>query len=300
MYTYPFQELIKNFTGLLKANLNEDSFKWLEEQAVLTASANKAKFYMAFTAIPRKSAKSALSLSAAQQHELQAILPDLSLTNYTVDKLARHYLLLHWPADDKQIYLHTISELFKAAEMNELVALYSALPFLAYPEDWTSQCAEGIRSNIGTVLEAVICDNPYPAQYLSEPAWNQLVLKAIFTDQKIERIIGLEKRSNKILAQTLHDYVHERWAAGRTFNLQLWRNVGPFIDEHIFPDIQKIYSSSASLEEKCAAVLACEMSNFSPAQDLYSQSGALKTAIASGELSWNNLSDFSAKAALVS
>ena len=62
--------------------------------------------------------------------------------------------------------------------MNELVALYSALPLLAYPEAWVHRCTEGIRSNIGPVLEAIMIANPYPSENLSEAAWNQVVLKA--------------------------------------------------------------------------------------------------------------------------
>ena len=89
--------------------------------------------------------------------------------------------------------------------MNELVALYSALPVLAYPEIWKMRCAEGIRSNIGHVLESIMYNNPYPMQYLDEKAWNQLILKAFFTDKDINLIPGIDKRANAELARTRSD-----------------------------------------------------------------------------------------------
>jgi len=117
--------------------------------------------------------------------------------------------------------------------MNELVALYSSLPVLAYPEEWKMLCADGIRSNIATVLEAIMLDNPYPAAYLDEAAWNQMVLKAFFTEKDIDRIVGLNQRNNKQLAATLFDYAQERIAADREVNNKLWSLVEKFSQSKI-------------------------------------------------------------------
>jgi hypothetical protein len=174
--------------------------------------------------------------------------------------------------------------------MNELVALYGALPLFAYPEDWAEQCKEGIRSNIGSVLEAIICDNPYPAQYLPEPAWNQLVLKAFFTDKSINKILGLDSRSNQALADTLSDYAHERWAAHRSFDPQLWRVAAGFIDEKIYPDIRKVFQQGTE-HEKEAAALACARSNYAPAKALLDEVPLLKSAIEKNELNWEILAN---------
>ena len=84
-----------------------------------------------------------------------------------------------------------IGEPFTAAEVNELVALHGALPVLAYPRKFTVRCAEGIRSTVGDVLQPLFAII-YPAEYLEEAAWNQLVLKA-FTEKEIDRI-GLDKK----------------------------------------------------------------------------------------------------------
>jgi hypothetical protein len=197
-------------------------------------------------------------------------------------------LLLQLNAGDKEHYVQSIENLFRAAEVNELVALYSALPVLAYPERWTKRCAEGIRSNIGDVLLAIMCNNPYPSENLDEAAWNQMVLKAFFTEKPIHQIIGLDNRANRELANILSDYAHERWAAHRPVYPQLWRCVGPFINEKIFPDIKRITFSEYTIEREAAA-LACWHSSYPPARDLLDKNSELKAAIESGELSWDSL-----------
>jgi hypothetical protein len=171
--------------------------------------------------------------------------------------------------------------------MSEQVALYSALPVLAFPELWRGRCAEGIRSNIADVLKAIMCNNPYPSENLDEPAWNQLVMKAIFTEKPIEQIISLDERANQNLANILSDYAHERWAAHRAVHPLLWRCVGTFVNERIFPDIKRIAYSEHETERE-AAVLACKQSTYPPAQELIENNTILQTIAKSG-MTWTDL-----------
>jgi hypothetical protein len=57
--------------------------------------------------------------------------------------------------------------------------------------------------------------NSYPAANLDTPAWNQLVLKAFFTEKDVSKIIGLNERMNEELFMALSDYTAERTSAGR-------------------------------------------------------------------------------------
>ncbi|MDB5014127.1 MAG: hypothetical protein JWQ25_2329, partial [Daejeonella sp.] len=240
---------VNYFEKILQRTLNPAAFEWLNGKISQLSSENQTTlFFTAFTAIPRQTGKAFVALTEEEKSELAEKGRGFSISNYTVDRLARVYLLLHWHSDDQAFYFKTITQLFKAAEMNELVALYGALPLLSYPEEWVKQCAEGIRSNIGTVLEAIMYDNPYPAKYLDEASWNQLVLKAFFTEKAINRIIGIDYRANKNLSNTLIDYSHERWAASRSVEPQLWRLVGKFIDEYTFPNIQRVFQNGNEIE----------------------------------------------------
>lgn len=175
-----------------------------------------ATFYRVFTAIPRFVGKQQLNVPDDMAFAIERLRPGFTIANWTLDRLARVWWLLQLPADDQPTYTKTISQLFKAGELNELVALYSALPVLAHPESWRFQATEGIRNNIGDVQSAIMLYNPYPADYFDEAAWNQLVLKAFFTDKDVTKITGLNERKNARLAQTLTDYAAERRAAGRS------------------------------------------------------------------------------------
>src|SRR5687768_11174681 len=237
-FEYDFEGLNNLLTNIIRQNLSTDAWSWLEKEGESMAkNGDVSKFNIAFVAMPRKTGKNPLKLSEHEAGTLKKLRKDLNINGWTLDKVSRVWLLMQVNPDPKDKYTSVIENLFLNAEMSELVALYSALPLLAYPEAWRKRCAEGIRSNIGQVLESIICNNPYPSEQLDEAAWNQLVLKAIFTDKPLLEIVGSEKRQNAKLAQSLSDYAHERWAAHRSVNPLLWRFVSPFIHSGNFSDI---------------------------------------------------------------
>jgi hypothetical protein len=203
---------------LIEQQPNSDkAVNHLRQQAdAFSASPQVIVFYRVFTALPRFVGKQSVNVPADIQFALQRVRPGFTAQDWTLDRLARVWWLLQLPADDQATYVKTISELFKAGELNELVALYSALPVLAYPDAWKFQATEGIRNNIADVQSAIMLNNPFPADYFDEPAWNQLIMKAFFTDKDVTQIIGLNERNNARLAQTLADFAAERRAAGRS------------------------------------------------------------------------------------
>lgn len=287
MYNYPINELKQLLSGVLQQQLNPAVLNWLEE---VSSKMSPVQFNMAFAMMPRKTGKPLISITQDQLQAIESVRPGFNIEGWSIDRLARVWLLLHLDSSDRERYIHTIENYFRSAELHELVALYSALPVLAYPEAWVHRCAEGIRCNIGDVLLAIICRNPYPSEYLSEASWNQLVLKAIFTDKPVEQITGLDSRANRDLAIMLSDYAHERWAAGRPVNPQLWTCVGRFIDEKNFPDIERL-AFSENLLDREAACLACWQSSFPAAKELLNQHAEIYAAIESGDLTWNTLAE---------
>lgn len=290
-FAFEFDQLNNSLRSILQKSLSPQAFQWLEGEGETIKKKNDvAKFNIAFVAMPRKSGKGPIVISDEESTQLSAIRKNFTVRGWTCDRLARVWLLMMLPAEPKEKYISTIENLFLSAEMSELVALYSSLPVLAYPESWRKRCAEGIRSNIGQVLEAVICNNPYPSEYLDEIAWNQLVLKAIFTDKPILEIIGILDRANKTLAESLSDYAHERWAAHREVNPLLWMCVGPFVDNRIFSDIQRLFASGTELEKQAAA-LVCSETKFSGAKALLDQYPQLKKDVEQGAISWKTIAD---------
>lgn len=192
---------------------------WLDEAAAgLAAGASDRALFAAFAAAPGRVGRDELGAVA---------LPDgTSLLGWTRDQAARVLLLLARPDDDG--FLPALDRLFAAADLSELVCLYQALPLLPAPERFAGRAAEGIRSNMLPVFKAVALGNAYPAAWLDEGAWNQMVLKALFTGCALGEIAGLDRRANPTLARMLVDYARERRAAARPVAPDLWRPVGPF------------------------------------------------------------------------
>jgi hypothetical protein len=290
VYRYNHSALSEKLVGCITRYVSAETWTWLQEKAALIKSnSNQQNFMIAFGAMPRKTGKQAIMLSEAEIAEIQNIRQHFYIQHWTIDRLCRVWLLMQLDTTDETVYVGHIERLFPTAEMSELVALYSALPVLAYPELWRGRCAEGIRNNIADVLEAIMCNNPYPSENLDEAAWNQLVLKAIFTGKPIHKIVGLDARANQTLANTLSDYAHERWAAHRPVHPLLWRCVGKFITENIFPDIMRIALSVESSEREAAA-LVCAQSTYPPAVELLQKNGKLK-AVLQGGVTWQILAE---------
>lgn len=272
--------------SIIQKNVSADTWNWLKQQSLQTN--HPTAFNSAFSMMPRKTGKKMVSLSKEDERVANQLLAGSKITGWSIDRLCRVWLLMHLDAVDREEYKKRVENLFRAADMNELIALYSSLPLLAYGEMWSLRCAEGIRSNIDDVLQAIMCNNPYPSAYLDQAAWNQMVLKAFFTNKPVNQIIGLDDRRNPELASILVDYAHERYAAQRTVNPQLWRCVSPYINEANFMEIIKLLQSKNEVENEAGA-LACWHSNYSPAKDLLAQHPDLKGRIKKGELTWQTI-----------
>jgi hypothetical protein len=285
-YLYDQQKMMALFARIIEDNTATIAWEWLQQK--IKQADDSITFASAFIQIPRKINRSIIVLTDQNSQLISDVVDGFTIEGWTTDRLCRVWLLLHLDITEEKQYAHRIENLFEAAEVNEQVALYSALPLLAYPQQWQKRCSEGIRSNIGDVLSAIMLHNPYPATHLNEPAWNQMVLKAFFTEKKVEEITGLDDRANPELANILIDYAHERWAAHRSVNPQLWRCVGRFISNKNFPDIERVFQSE-NRTEKAAAALACADSTYAPARLLLDENPSLKKAIEAGSLTWDTL-----------
>jgi hypothetical protein len=275
------KEIIKS---VIKNNIGLETEKWLDD--FTQATGQSVLLAKVFVMLPRKTGKLRVAIHDEQQAALNAAGFGY-ISNWTIDRLSRVWLLAGLELKDKELLFSTIDRLFLSAEVNEAVALYSALPFLPHPEIWVKRCAEGIRSNIGSVLEAIMENNPYPAANLDDAAWNQLVLKAFFTEKNINLLVGLDQRANLQLALTLVDYAKERWAAGREVHPQLWRLVGKFINAEIFETLKTGLQHYNQVEQRAIA-LAISQSGYQPAKDYINTFPELKLDLANGSLNWNS------------
>jgi len=271
------REIIDRNTSVAEAD-------WLTQKGASGAM----ELMTGFVASPRFLSKKIVDVSAENAFDLNLEIPGFSVNGWSLVRLSRVWLLMQLDSSDKESYVKNIETLFDTAEMNELVALYSALPVLSYPDQWLFRATDAVRSNMGFVFDAIALHNPYPEQYFSESAWNQLVLKTIFNDKPVHFIQGLENRMNENLALTLSDFAHERWAAGRSVAPEVWRLVSKFMNDILVSDMLHLLESGQLLNQQAAAI-ACYESGYEPAKQLISKYPDLEKSVSAGELSWENL-----------
>lgn len=212
----------------------------------------------------------------------------LTMEMWSLSRLGRVYLIAALAKHARQHLQQVYQQLFETATLTELTALYSALSFLPDPEHYADRAAEGIRTNMGDVFDAVALGNPYPSKFLPEAAWNQMVLKAVFTNKPLHKIVGIDDRANAPLALMLINYAQERWAAGREVTPELWRPVGKFLQEEHLPLIEGMLKKTGTIEQE-AAVLACAESSSDALKEKVGDYPDIRKKIEDGQLGWESL-----------
>lgn len=274
----------------LARQLEDAALGWLDQTLQqLSDNASERLLFARFSATSRQVGKADLELTEADLSVAQDLRAGWMPGQWSVDQAARTLLLLAFPSQDADRYIAALEKLFAAADVAEQVALYQSLPLLPHPERFRARAVDGLRTNITAVFNAITLNNPYPADYFDEAAWNQMVLKALFVDSRLSEIQGLDTRANAKLAQMLSDYAHERWAAGRTVNPQLWRPIGFFAEGDLVADLERVLSQGEPVEQQAAA-LACASAPTSEAQALLDRVPVMKQQVAAGQLTWSDVS----------
>lgn len=280
----------KQLLAWIARHASEDALRWLRDRcAEIAGGAPAAKCFLAFSGAPRRIPKDTLALGEADLAQARALRPGWNPVNWSVDEAARALLVLSRPADDENAWIRMAEQLFSTADVRESATLYRMLPLYPFPERFRARAAEGIRSNMTSVLQAVAHRNPYPSEYFDEGAWNQMILKVLFTDSVLYKVTGLDARSNPTLARMLVDYAHERWAAGRAVSPELWRPVGPFAAARHLPDLRRVLHAGNEAEQEAAA-LALAQANAPAANELLGAFPRLKQRVDAGELTWESFS----------
>lgn len=274
--------------GWLDRQLEGSAKGWFAERlAGLAVGAADKDLYIALGMVPRKLGKADLDLSEDDRAAANAARPGWDPRGWSVDQAARIVMLLQ-TGGTGAAFAERFAQLCRTADVGELVAFYRGLPLYPEPALLEVQAAEGTRSNMRAVFEAVAHRSPYPREQFSENRWNHMVLKALFVDSTLHPIQGLEERANPELAKMLCDYAHERWAAGRPVSPELWRCVGGHADESALGDLQRVLATGGVVERKAAA-LALAAGVLPKARELLASAPDLAAAIEQGTLSWDGL-----------
>jgi len=273
----------------LERRLDREAYQKIDDTFnSLVGGAEDWEVFSSFSGVPRFTGKDKLELTPEEIREADAIRSGWSPKYWSIDQLGRTFLLLGIAERSKDEFLDKLEKIFISSDMGEAVALYQSLPILPWPEDLQDRAAEGVRSNITSVFNAVALHNPYPADFMDDDAWNQVVLKALFVGSPLYKIQGIERRNNEKLAKMLVEYAHERWSAGRVVSPELWRPVGPFIDESTTDDVKKVISNPEPIHQQ-AAILALSASKSDAAKNLLKENSSLVEAVEKANITWEDI-----------
>lgn len=275
----------------LARRLDAAAGAWLDEAVgSVEAARTDRELFRTVSLVSRKLGKLPLMLDDAELAQAGQSRPGWDPSDWTVDQAGRIRLLLAASAD-VDAFVGRLDQLCATADVDELVAFYRGLPLYPAPARHRLRAAEGVRSNMLVVFDAVAHRNPYPAEQLSEEAWNQMVLKALFVGRSLDPIVGLDQRANPQLARMLSGYAHERWAASRPVSPELWRCVGPFASGPLLADLGHVLESGAP-PERAAAVLALRSASDPEARALLDRHASLRDVVAARGVDWKTALQF--------
>jgi hypothetical protein len=172
----------------------------------------------AYARAPLRVGRGPLNLSTEQQRELEAAFPGVGFDRWTREDAARALLLIAHrnKGETGQAFVTTALECFEQGDAREQQSWLRALPLWPEAPAFLPYAIDACRTNIVPVFEALACENPYPAAHFPDRNFNQVVLKAMFNNIALSRIVSLGSRRNAELTRMARDYAAERTAAGRS------------------------------------------------------------------------------------
>jgi hypothetical protein len=213
-------EVVQKLIGLCEKASPPAGAQWLAAAAARlgqpASESSRAEFLGLFAAAGRKMGTRLLQVPSGSLDEVV----HLAVNMRGLDEVARVALLVAETARSSDMQ-SLVTELYVRGSEREKQAVLRALPLLPQQEKLVLLATEACRSSAQTVFEAICCDSAFPARMLPEPAFNQMVLKALFTGASLLRVEGLGGRVTHELVRMARGYGEERRAAGRPVPLDL-------------------------------------------------------------------------------
>lgn len=212
----PTLEPSDEIAAVLRDRLGDAARAWFERSLAQPGTAfARGDFVAAFAGATRRLAKEPQALSAEALDRVRAAgvaAPQV----FSVADFARVALLLRTlQALPSAEHVALATELFRKGDSAERVAVLRALALAPEPERFVPLAVEAARTHVVDVFAAIACENPFPARFLPEPNFNQLVVKTLFLELELARVLDWRARANPELRRMARDYAAERSAAGR-------------------------------------------------------------------------------------
>jgi hypothetical protein len=196
--------IVSELVDAVARGASPDGVAWLAEQLVI----DPTRFRASFAAAGRK----------LGQVPVTATPPDIAWpATAGVDECGRGALALAaiatMPTNE---HVGFVRDLIRRGDARERQAVLRVLAAMPEPERFVEIGIDACRTNVRSVFDAIACDNAFPAQQFPDAAFFQMVLKALFVDAPLVRVIGLRDRTTPELVRMVEAYASERRAAGRS------------------------------------------------------------------------------------
>jgi hypothetical protein len=201
--------------GLSQAQLStwlqrhEACARWFEQQRSAAAPASLLGLRVAYAAAVR-------GLGSERFTAVEAMAGAPCEPHWTCLDVGRLWLLLGYlQTRQRQERVTCVQVLYARGELGEQESLLRTLAWLPFAAEYLDTAIEACRHSATAVFAAIACDNPYPAALFPDLNFNQLVLKVLFSELPIMRVIGYRWRITPELQRMASDFAMERRAAGR-------------------------------------------------------------------------------------
>ncbi len=236
------------------ANIEDEELStWFEQK--IDSNLNASQFYLTFGMIGRKFKEEFVTLNSQATEAFMAINPAFDPAFWTLKDLCRLCLILKLPIAENTKLLET---LLGSSDRKEQIIIFKSIQYLKNAGDFVMIMADGLRTNMVDVFDAIALNNSFGQRYFEDNAWNQMILKSIFMERPLYRILGVDKRKNEKLASILYDFVKERWSAGRLEHPELWRVISGYESEEILKDLIALANSNKKFSSKSAVNILLE------------------------------------------
>lgn len=201
----------------LTRRLPTEAMRWLEAEIDRElGGADERRLGIAIGLVGRRVGGADLLLTPDDLAAAQSLREGWQPDAWGTDQAARAAILLASRSADESGFAARLERLCVTGELNEHIACLKAFAILPASDCLLVLARDAVRSSVQPIFEAIACRNPYPAINFDEAAFNQMVVKCVFSGAALETVTGLAARRNNELTRMLRDLISERHAAGRT------------------------------------------------------------------------------------
>jgi hypothetical protein len=210
---------VPSLETVLTSRLSEDAASWFRQAVHKVRAKGEATdaFLIMWSGAGRRLGQAAIEAPTAAEHaDLEGRRLPFFPAGWGADELGRTLLLQGaLAARLPEAHAALVNELFTTGDLRERQAVLRALPHLPAPERFLAVAVEAVSNNAASVIEAIACENPFPARHFPEEAFNQMVVKCLFCELRLGRVHDLARRVTPELRRVVAAYASERRAAGR-------------------------------------------------------------------------------------